>query len=82
MGSVLPFPASNPGDAAVGARLKRWREARGMSVEDLAGRLGLSPEGARLAEAGRVHLDSLQIGAAIRALHLPIWALQSDSRAY
>ena len=33
MGSVLGFPRVNPLDAAVGARLKRWRETRGMAVD-------------------------------------------------
>ena len=82
MGSVLGFPGIDPEDAAVGARLKRWREQRGLSVEELASRLDLSPENERLAEAGRAHLTSLHIEAATRALHLPLWALQSDRPAY
>ena len=82
MGSVLGFPGVDPEDAAVGARLKRWREQRGVSVEDLAKRLDLTPETERLAEAGRAHLTSLHIEAATRALHLPLWALQSDRPAY
>ena len=82
MGQVLGFPGVDPADAAIGARLKRWRETRGMSVEELASLLDLSPEDERRAEAGRSHLDSCQIGAATRALRLPIWALVADSRAY
>jgi transcriptional regulator with XRE-family HTH domain len=82
MGSVLGFPGVDPSDAAVGARLKRWREARGMSVDDLAALMAISPEEERRAEAGRAHLDSALIGAATAALHLPLWALVSDSRAY
>lgn len=82
MGSVLPFPRIDPRDAAVGARLKRWREARGMAVEDLARAMDLTAEEERRAEAGRAHLDSLKLGAATRALRLPIWALVSDVRAY
>ncbi|MFJ6024702.1 helix-turn-helix domain-containing protein [Brevundimonas sp. NPDC092305] len=82
MGSVLGFPGVDPLDAAVGARLKRWREQRGWSVEDMARLLDITPEEERRAEAGRAHLDSLAIGAATRALRLPIWALQSDTRAY
>lgn len=82
MGSVLGFPGVDPLDAAVGARLKRWREKRGMSVDDLARLMDLSPEEERRAEAGRAHLDSVRIGAAINALHLPLWALMSDTRAY
>ena len=82
MGSVLGFPGVDPSDAAVGARLKRWREARGWSVDDMARLLDMTPEEERRAEAGRAHLDSLRIGAATAALRLPLWALMSDSRAY
>ena len=82
MGSVLGFPGVDPLDAAVGARLKRWRLARGMTVDDLALLLHITPEQARRAEAGRTHLTAAQIGAATSALHLPLWALVSDSRAY
>jgi len=82
MGSVLGFPSVDPSDAAVGARLKRWREQRGWSVEDMARLLLVSAEEARRAEAGRAHLTTAQIGTATHALHLPLWALVSDTRAY
>ena len=82
MGSVLGFPGVDPHDAAVGARLKRWREQRGVSVEQLARLMDISIEEARRVEAGRAHLDSASLGAATRALHLPLWALQSDRPAY
>lgn len=82
MGSVLGFPDIDPDDAAVGQRLKTWRERRGVSLEDLAAALDLSPELARRAEAGRAHLDSCQINAATMRLSLPVWALVSDRPAY
>ena len=82
MGSVLGFPGVDPSDAAVGARLRRWREQRGVSVDDLARMMDISPEEERRAEAGRAHLDSVQLGAATAALRLPLWALVSDTRAY
>lgn len=82
MGTVLGFPGIDPQDATVGARLKRWREARGMSLDDLAAVLEISPEDARRAETGRGHLNTAQIGAVTSALHLPLWALVSDTRAY
>lgn len=82
MGSVHGFPLADPTDAAVGARLKHWRETRGMALETLSGLIGLSPEETRRAEAGRCHLTVAQIGAATHALHLPLWALVSDQRAY
>lgn len=82
MGSVLGFPGIDPRDAAVGARLKHWREERGVDVEAVASALRITPEEERRAEAGRAHLTSLQIAAATRHLRLPVWALVSDSRAY
>ena len=82
MGSVHGFPVIDPADAAVGARLKHWRERRGLSVDQLARLMDLSPEEQRRVEAGRAHLDSLRVGTAISALHLPLWALTSDTRAY
>ena len=44
MGSVLGFPGFDPGDAAIGRRLKHWREDRGVDVETLARALSLTPE--------------------------------------
>lgn len=82
MGSVLGFPDIDPKDAAIGLRLKRWREARGVSMNDLARALSISPEEGRRAEAGRAHLDSCQLNAAAMTLRLPVWALVSDSPAY
>lgn len=82
MGSVHGFPVVDPADAAVGARLKNWRERRGLSVEDLARLMDMTPEEQRRIEAGRAHLNSLRIGTAISALRLPLWALTSDTRAY
>ena len=82
MGSVLGFPGVDPSDAAVGARLKRWREQRGMSLDDLAPLLNISAEETRRAEAGRGHLTAVQLGAATHALRLPLWALVSDVRAW
>lgn len=82
MGSVHGFPAVDAADAALGARLRHWREKRGLSVEDLARLMDLTPQEQRRIEAGRAHLDSLRVGTAISALHLPLWALTSDTRAY
>ena len=44
MGSVLDFPAIDPHDAVVGARIRRWRDQRGVPFDDLAATLDLSPE--------------------------------------
>ena len=82
MGSVLGFPGIDPDDAAIGARLKRWREQRGVDVDEVAAALKITPEEERRAEAGRAHLTSLQIAAATNRLRLPMWALVSDTPAY
>jgi transcriptional regulator with XRE-family HTH domain len=82
MGSVLGFPGIDPADAAIGARLKRWREERGMDIETVAAALKITPEEERRAEAGRAHLTALQLAAATHQLRLPVWALVSDTRAY
>ena len=82
MGSVLGFPGIDPNDAAIGARLKRWREQRGVDVDAVAEALKITPQEERRAEAGRAHLTSLQIAAATNRLRLPMWALVSDTPAY
>ena len=79
MGSVLGFPVVDPVDAAIGARLKRWRTERAVEIETLAEALHLSPETVRRIEAGRAHLTSNQLGTA--HLYLPLWALVSDRPA-
>ena len=82
MGSIHRFPGLDPADVAIGARLKQWRRSRGIETDALAEALQLSPEQLRLAEAGRSHLNSLQIAAATACLSLPVWALLSDTPAY
>lgn len=82
MGSVLGFPEVDPKDAAIGARIRRWRDQRQITAEDLAQSLGLTPIALKRVEAGRQHLDSAAIDAATRALRLPVWALLSDTRVY
>ena len=78
MGAVYRLPGANPADAAVGARLRHWRERRGLGLAAMAQVLGLSPEEMRRIEAGRARLDSATLGAATRVLGLPLWALQAD----
>ena len=82
MGRVLPFPGTDPDDVAVGRRLKHWRDQRRCGVDALAEALKLTPEGVRLLENGRARMNSTQIAVASRHLHLPVWALVSDTRAY
>ena len=82
MGSVLGFPGIDPMDAVVGARIRRWRDRRGVAFADLAAAIDLTPEALRRVEAGREHLDSASLDAATRALRLPVWALVSDTPGY
>jgi len=82
LGSVLDFPEIDPHDAVVGARIRRWRDQRGVPFDDLAATLDLSPEALRRVETGRQRLDSARLDAATRALRLPVWALVSDAPAY
>ena len=82
MGSVLGFPAVNAADLTIGARIRRWRDRRGMDQEELATMLHLTGAEVRLIEAGRRHLSSAEIDATTRALRLPIWALVADQPTY
>ncbi len=82
MGVVLEFPEADPRFQSAGRRLKRWREQRGVEIETLAEAIHASPDVIRRVEAGRSRLDSAQLAAATHALHLPLWALVSDTPAY
>lgn len=81
MSSVINFPQGDPHDLQVGTRLKRWRRARLISVDDLSATLKMTPETLRRIEAGHERLDSAAMGAATTALGLPLWALASDTPA-
>ncbi len=77
-GIVVGFPGSDPEHAALGARLKRWREQRKVTLEDLAAQVKMDPADLRLIEAGRARMPAADISAVTRALRLPLWALQAD----
>jgi len=82
MGQVVGFPSVDPADVRIGARLKHWRTRRSVDLDVLAQAVQLSPEDIRMIEAGRRHLTTSQMAAATQALHLPLWALVSDTPAY
>lgn len=82
MGAVLEFPEVDPRHVSAGRRLKRWREERGFDVDSLAAAIHATPDIIRRVESGRARLDSTQLAAATKALHLPLWALVSDTPAY
>ena len=81
-GVVLRFPGFEPENAALGARLKRWREQRRVSIEDLARMAKMDAGKLRLIEAGRMRMESADISAVTRALRLPLWALGADRPAH
>ena len=82
MGEVLGFPSVDPTDVRIGARLRRWRTERQIDLNALAEAIAASPEDVRRIEAGRQHLTTGQLAAATACLHLPLWALVSDTPAY
>lgn len=70
--TVVAFPAVDAEAAALGARLRALREARGLAPETLADRLGVGAEDLIRAERGRLRLTAGQLYAATLALHLPM----------
>lgn len=81
-GVVVRFPGIEPENAALGARVRRWREQRGVSVEDLAKMARMDTGQLRLIEAGRARMHAADISAVTRALRLPLWALGADRAAH
>ena len=77
-GLVLRFPGIEPENAALGARLKRWREQRRVSIDELAKMARMDVGKLRLIEAGRARMAAADISAVTRALRLPLWALGAD----
>ena len=75
---IVQFPGADAQDAAVGGRVRRIREARGLSQDRLALDMGLSREALARAEFGRAHLTSCQLYAASMALHVSLRLLAED----
>ena len=48
----------DPADAAIGARLKRWRDQRGVTSEMLARDLGVTPEALRRMGVEVIEMDT------------------------
>ena len=68
---ILTLPPIDPLDAALGERVRRVREARGLSQKELAEAMGLSRERLALAERGRQRLDSSALHRATLKLRVP-----------
>jgi transcriptional regulator with XRE-family HTH domain len=76
---IIELPAVDPGQAAVGGRLRGVRTRRGLSVHRLAAETGLAPTRLGLAEQGRTRLTSAELHAVIGALRIPLTLLFADT---
>jgi len=59
-------------EAHVGRRIRHCRWLLGMSQDELAGRLGLSPDEVQRAEAGEDPLPAARLAAIAQALRVPV----------
>ena len=67
---IISLPPVSADLEAVGRRLKAVREARGLALDDLAGRAGIPHTQLSMAEHGRWRPSSAQMHALITALHV------------
>ena len=74
---IISLPPIEPGHAVIGQRLRRVREARGLSSGRLAALCELAPSRLGLAEQGRTRLTSAELHALITALHIPLGLLMA-----
>jgi Zn-dependent peptidase ImmA (M78 family)/transcriptional regulator with XRE-family HTH domain len=65
----------------VGARIAAGRRARGLSQDDLAGRLGLDRTAVTKIETGRRHINSLELARLAEVLERPLESFVSDPPA-
>jgi transcriptional regulator with XRE-family HTH domain len=72
---IIDLPPIEPVQAVLGQRLRRVREARGLSAGRLAATCRLTPSRLSLAEQGRTRLTSVELHAVINALHIPLGLL-------
>ncbi len=76
---IIDLPAVDLAQAVLGRRLRRVREARGFSVDELAAACRLAPARLRLAEQGRTRLTSAELHALIGALHISLGLLYGEA---
>lgn len=76
---IVTLPPVDPESRAVGERLRRIREARGLEQAEIAGRMGVRREVLARAERGRERLTSGQLYAASLALRIPMRLLFEES---
>lgn len=69
---VFALPPVDPAQLAVGRRLRLIREARGLTMEQLARQMRVPREILALAERGRARLTSSELYGATLALRIPM----------
>lgn len=75
---IVDFPGRDPRLIRQGQRLSNARQARGVSLTDLAQDVGLEAGRLDAAERGRHRLTSCELHAVINALRLPLSTLFDD----
>ena len=75
---IIVLPSVDQDDLAIGERIRKWRENRGIGTQELAAALDLSREEMTRAEHGRAHLSSTQLYAATLYLRIPMRLLFED----
>jgi transcriptional regulator with XRE-family HTH domain len=80
---LISLPPVDPDLVTLGRRLHDVREARGLSLEDLAAAADIAKTQIAMAEQGRLRLSSSQLHAVVNALRLPLQLLfaRSDLKA-
>jgi transcriptional regulator with XRE-family HTH domain len=80
---LISLPPVDPELLTLGRRLHDVREARGLSLEDLAVAAAIAKTQIAMAEQGRLRLTSSQLHAVVNALRLPLQLLfaRSDLKA-
>ena len=69
---IVAFPRAEAAQPRVGRALQGIREARGLSLAQLASNSGISAARLSMAQQDRVRLDSVELHAVINALHIPL----------
>lgn len=77
---VVGSRRAGPTDAAIGARIRTIRMAARLSLEELAGRLGVSPQQLHKYETGGTRITVVRLIAVADALEVDLETLLSVSR--
>lgn len=75
MGRVIPFAIADAARRGLGQRLREVREARRLTLGELAETSGIAPRRLDYAERGQVRLEARELHALLDALDLPLGLL-------